>query len=290
MIAYLILFSLLYPSNSYKIKFFSNRLSLATRYTPNENELLSESHFLSRFNGFVVDVIPAVAAKYLEDDQRCIKWKNKEKVENYLKDLTSHKVVVEPPAFVSTENLMKVMEEEEAHYVGNQDVINSICQMYLPELDVDEYEEFNVVMTEDMFYVAFPDKLNNLMQRTDMNPMKEVKVTRDFVDEVINDEEKLRGLFPMPSTVDANIVHFPDTTATASFTKSKQTGVKKSSLFEDLEVYVAEGAASALRPSEGPNSKLSQGKYSPQPYAWRKGVNLSKLKKTLEKDPDYFKH
>ena len=266
----------------------SHRLTLATQYSLNENELLSESRFLSRFNGFILDVIPAVAAKYLEDDQKSVKWKNKEKVEKYLQELTSHKVVMQPPAFVSTENLMKVMEEEEVHYVGNQDVINTICQMYLPELDVDEYEEFNIVMTEDMFYVSFPDKMNSLMQRTDMNPMKEVKVTRDFVDEVINDEDELKGLFPKPSSADANIVHIPSSTTASSSTKSKKA--RQSSLFQDLEVYVADGAMSALKPSGGPTSKLSEGKYSPQPYAWRKGVNLSKLKKTLEKDPDYFKH
>ena len=268
---------------------------MATQRSPNEHELLSESHFLSRFNGFVLDVIPAAAAKYLEDDDKNIKWKNEGKVEKYLKELTSQKVAAQPPVFVSVENLMKILEEEDAHYFCDQETVNSISQMYLPELEIDDYEEFNVVMTEDMFYVAFPDKLNTLMQRTDMNPMREVKITRDFVDEVVNDEEELRGLFPKPSTVDLNILHIPDHPKTqsssthSSSTRSKAT--EGSSLFKDLEVYVAEGAASALKPTmKGSTSKLSQGRYSPQPYAWRKGVNLSKLKKTLEKDPNYFKH
>ena len=143
-----------------------------------------------------------------------------------------------------------------------------------------------------------------------MNPMKEIKITRDFVDELVSqldeitnlnihtacsfshqvdDEEKLRGLFPKPSTDDTNIVHhYPIELNDAK--KPKDMPTRTSSLFQDLEVYVAEGAVSAFKPSQGPSSELSPGKYSPQPYQWRKGVNLSKLKKTLKKDPDYFKH
>ena len=56
-------------------------------------------------------------------------------------------MAIQPPAFVSTENFLKVMEEEDAHYLGNQSIINSISQIYLPEIDVEEYEEFNVLIT-----------------------------------------------------------------------------------------------------------------------------------------------
>ena len=122
------------------------RLTLITKFTPNEVELLSESHFLSRLNGFVLEIIPTVAQNYLKEGKQ-VNWSNPAKVEEYLKSLTSDKVAIQPPAFVSTENFLKVMEEEDAHYLGNQSIINSISQIYLPEIDVEEYEEFNVLIT-----------------------------------------------------------------------------------------------------------------------------------------------
>ena len=45
-----------------------------------------------------------------------------------------------------------------------------------------------------MIYVAFPNKLNSLMERVDMNPMKEIKITRDFVDELVSQLDEITNL------------------------------------------------------------------------------------------------
>jgi hypothetical protein len=114
----------------------------------------------------------------------------------------------------------------------------------------------------------------------ELRPLRYVLASTLYTDEL--DKER-NPLFPSPS-VPVEVFISAD-----KFSIIDDGGENKS-LLSRLESFVADGAVQAFAPISGGRAYLDKkSTFSAQPFKWRKGVNLSKLKRILDKEPDYFK-
>lgn len=202
------------------------------------------------------------------------------------------------PVFVKPDHLSAIARVETSSTFGDQKIINSVVEKYLPEIKTDGV---SILLTghEPCVFVSYPDEMDAMMGHCELHPFDSTVPSTDYRDSFGDMQtpysEKESGLevsplFPKPQDAYQMTEKTEDVDKEEKELEAANKKLHKmSDYLTKVESFVAEGVQAAFSPIEGEEKTLSYGKISPMKYKWRKPLTLSQLKKTLRRNPDYYK-
>ena len=146
--------------------------------------------------------------------------------------------------FVKDSHLCQIIASETNH-LFDQCIINPIAERYMPELE----DDIKILMTESMFYITYPDSLNEMLGSCELKPLSICIISHAYSDDEMPEDEFMRGLFPKPRDVFIDIKprqneRYMDSQTNIKRTQKDTTSV--SDVFKTVESYIADGGIQGI--------------------------------------------
>jgi len=226
-----------------------------------------------RLSAFIIDCIPIVVEdhfrsinekadsdKITSDEKKIIRWRTQLKnssavfFESLITDCSA--IIKSSPIFIDKEMFRFTVEEAKFSWIANQTLVDCIASMYLPEVKDGEI----VLLVNEAarkFYFTFPSSLENLVSESKGKPFIGKVITSDLW---TDDKSEVVSKLEISTRKIEALVDFKDLVQADC------------DLHDNQESYM-----------------LLIDSYTSKAGNWVKGINLSKLKKTVRSDPLYFK-